>query len=96
MGALKQLETGDIMQVIFKNEERMQIQEHIHARDQKIYMAMLAGNNYHSPVRIIFNTDEGAREIRSRIWATTDRFLVLKGWTFIPIHSVIDVMMDED
>jgi hypothetical protein len=96
MGALKQLETGDILQVIFKNEVRMNVQERIKNRDQKIFMAMIASNQSKTSARVIFNTEDGAREVRSRVWATTDKYLVLKGWTFIPIHSVIDVVMDDD
>jgi hypothetical protein len=63
-------------------------------KDQKLYMAMLMGNNYYNNVRIIFNTEEGESEIVSRIWARTDKFIVLRGGVFIPINSVIDIILD--
>ena len=73
----------------------MYIQENIKSRDQKLYMAMLMGNNYCNNVRILFNTEDGEKEIISRIWARTDKYVVLKGGMFIPIGSLIDIILEE-
>jgi hypothetical protein len=94
MGAALKIEKQDLLEVIFKNEEKMYIQEEIKTRDQKLYMAMLMGNNHYDNVRIVFNTEDGEREIMSRIWARTDKFVVLKGGMFIPIGAVIDIILD--
>lgn len=72
----------------------MYIQEELKSRDQKLYMAMVMGNNYYENVRILFNTEDGVRELVSRIWARTDKFVVLKGGMFIPIGAVIDIILD--
>ena len=71
----------------------MYINEQIKSRDQKLYMAMLMGNNYNENVRIVFNTEDGECELVTRIWARTDKYVVLKGGTFIPIGAVIDIIM---
>ena len=55
---------------------------------------MLMGNHYYDNVRILFNTEDGEREVVSRIWARTDKFVVLKGGMFIPIGSVIDIILE--
>jgi hypothetical protein len=94
MGAMKHINQNELLKVIFKNEDTMYIQEQIKSRDQKLYMAMLMGNHYYDNVRILFNTEDGEREIVSRIWARTDKFVVLKGGTFIPIGAVIDIILD--
>jgi hypothetical protein len=94
MGAALKIEKQDLLEVIFKNEEKMYIQGEIKTRDQKLYMAMLMGNNHYDNVRIVFNTEDGEREIMSRIWARTDKFVVLKGGMFIPIGAVIDIILD--
>ena len=72
----------------------MYIQEDVKSKDQKLYMAMLMGNNYYENVKILFNTEDGVCELVSRIWARTDKFVVLKGGMFIPIGAVIDIIMD--
>ena len=63
-------------------------------RNRKLYLAMLMGNNFHSKVKIVFNTIEGYREIFTTVWATTEKFILLKGGTFIPIDSIAYVELD--
>ena len=94
MSAARRVEQDDLFNMTFKNHETMFTQERIKCRDQKLYMAMLIGNHYQGCVRILFNTEDGESEIESRIWARTDKFIVLKGGTFIPINSVIDIIME--
>src|SRR4051812_23169874 len=94
MGAAKKVEQKELMTVAFKNDNNFYVQEQIKMKDQKLYMAMLMGNNYYNNVRILFNTEEGESEITSRIWARTDKFIVLRGGVFIPINSVIDIILD--
>jgi hypothetical protein len=94
MSAAKKVEQDDLFNVTFKNQEKMFTQERMKSRDQKLYMAMLIGNHYQGCVRIIFNTEDGETEIESRIWARTDKYIVLKGGTFIPINAVIDIIME--
>ena len=72
----------------------MYIQESLKLKNQKVYMAMLMGNHYCDNVRILFNTEEGEREVVSRIWACTDKSLILKGGMSIPLGSVIDIILD--
>ena len=90
----KKLDNDQILKVAFKNDNNMSVQENINMKDQKLYMAMLMGNNYYNNVRIIFNTEEGESEIVSRIWARTDKVIVLRGGVFIPINSVVDIILD--
>ena len=94
MGAAKLIEQDDLLKVTFKNDRTMYIQEELKTRDQKLYMAMVMGNNYYENVRILFNTEDGVRELVSRIWARTDKFVVLNGGMFIPIGAVIDIILD--
>ena len=94
MGAAKRMEATELIKVSFKNDNNFYVQEQIKMKDQKLYMAMLMGNNYYNNVRIIFNTEEGESEIVSRVWARTDKFIVLRGGVFIPLNSVIDIILD--
>ena len=94
MGAVKKIDQKDLLKIVFKKEETMYINEQIKIRDQKLYMAMLMGNNYNNNVRIVFNTEDGECELVTRIWARTDKFVVLKGGTFIPIGAVVDIILE--
>lgn len=94
MGAARKIEEEELLKVVFKKGSKMYIQEQIKSRDQKLFMAMLMGNNYCENVRILFNTEDGEREIISRVWARTDKYIVLKGGMFIPLGSVIDIILE--
>ncbi len=63
----------------------------IRERNQRLFLAMLLGNNYRSQAKITFNTLEGYKEIFSTIWATTEKFILLKGGTVIPLEAISDV-----
>ncbi|MFN8315859.1 MAG: hypothetical protein U0T32_05335 [Chitinophagales bacterium] len=58
---------------------------------KKLFDAMMLGNMDHYKVKISFNTLDGIKEVFTTIWATTDRFIVLKGGRYIPINSIIEV-----
>ena len=94
MGAARKIELGDLLNIAFKKEDTMHINEQVKTRDQKLYMAMLMGNNAYDNVRIVFNTEDGECELVTRIWARTDKFVVLKGGTFIPIGAVVDIILE--
>ena len=63
----------------------------IRERNQRLYLAMLMGNNYSSEARIVFNTLEGYKEVWSTIWATTEKFILLKGGNTIPLEAIAEV-----
>ena len=94
MTAARKIEHQDLLTTTFKNQGTMYAQEQLQSRHQKLYMAMLLGNHFHNNVRIIFNTEDGIRETISRVWATTDRHVVLKGGMFIPIKAILDVVAE--
>ncbi|MFN8311016.1 MAG: hypothetical protein U0T73_13730 [Chitinophagales bacterium] len=94
MNTWKRLKETELFRVNFKEEGKMHAQEQLKTRHQKLYMGMLFGNNFNRNVRILFNTEDGVREIFSRVWATTDRHVVLRGGAFLPISAIIDVIVD--
>lgn len=65
-------------------------------RNQSLYFAMLVGNNFQGQARIIFNTIEGYREVFSTIWATTERFILLKGGSTIPLEAIAGVELEQN
>lgn len=63
-------------------------------RNRRLYLAMLMGNNFESKVKIVFNTAEGYCEIQTVIWATTEKYVLLKGGSCIPLEAISKVEMD--
>lgn len=52
---------------------------------------MVLGNIHHQKIRIVFQDDEGVKEVRTTIWAADDRFIVLKKGVSIPVDRVIEL-----
>lgn len=63
-------------------------------RNRRLYLAMLMGNNYESKVKLVFNTNTGGCEIVTVIWATTEKYVLLKGGNSIPLEAIAKVEMD--
>jgi hypothetical protein len=63
----------------------------VRERNRSLYLAMLLGNNFKSDARIVFNTNEGYKEVFSTVWATTEKFILLKGGNFIPLEAIAKV-----
>lgn len=52
---------------------------------------MMLGNIDHHKVKIHFMTPNGIKEVETTIWATTDKFILLKGGRYIPVASILSV-----
>lgn len=66
----------------------------VRERNRRLYLAMLLGNNFESQAKIVFATIEGYREIFSTVWATTEKFILLKGGNYIPLEAIAYVELD--
>ena len=58
----------------------------------KLNRATSLGNLFHVKSIIQFLDDEGLKEVRTTIWATGDRYIVLKKGVIIPINRILDVI----
>lgn len=52
---------------------------------------MVLGNIHHRKIRIVFQDEEGIKEVRTTIWAADDRFIVLKKGVSIPVDRVVEI-----
>lgn len=66
----------------------------VRERNRSLYLAMLMGNNFSSGARIVFNTAEGYKEVLSTIWATTERYILLKGGNVIPLEAITTIELE--
>ena len=59
----------------------------------KLKRSMILGNIDRTKMRIIFEDDEGTKEVRTTIWAVGDKNIVLKKGVTIPINRLVDVIL---
>lgn len=59
----------------------------------KLKRSMVLGNIDRTKMRIIFEDNEGVKEVRTTIWAVGDKNIVLKKGVTIPINRLRDVIL---
>ncbi len=60
-------------------------------RYKKLTRGLRLGNLEHLKVKIIFVDDEGAKEVETTIWGITDKSVILKQSTIIPLERIISI-----
>ena len=58
----------------------------------KLRRSMVLGNIHRTKMKIIFQDEEGTKEVRTTIWAVGDKNIVLKKGVTIPINRIIDIV----
>lgn len=58
---------------------------------EKLYEAMRLGNTFRGKTRIIFQDDEGLKQVETTVWATGASYIALKGGVWLPINRIVDV-----
>lgn len=66
------------------------IQQHP-ALKQQLEQATRLGNGYHTKVSIYFQDDEGMKRVETTIWATGNKYILLKGGIWIPIARISEI-----
>ncbi|PJA08310.1 MAG: hypothetical protein COX70_04035 [Flavobacteriales bacterium CG_4_10_14_0_2_um_filter_32_8] len=60
-------------------------------RDSQIKKAMKLGNNSKGKVQIFFEDTEGLKKVETTIWGVTDKYILLKKTTIIPIRCIHEI-----
>jgi len=55
---------------------------------RQLESATRLGNEHHSKVAIYFVSDQGPKKVETTIWATGQKYICLKGGTWLPISSI--------
>jgi uncharacterized protein (UPF0248 family) len=78
------------------NFVKHEVLEDVHARLQRtkdLEKAMIFGNNDKGKIGIIFETEEGTREVSTTVWMAADDNVVLKAGINIPIHCIHEIRL---
>jgi len=65
--------------------------ETISQRKADAERGMLLGNNYKGKVKIIFEDNEGMKQVETTIWSVTDKYVLLKTGMGIPLCRIYEV-----
>lgn len=58
---------------------------------RKLNTALVLGNSYKHKIKLIFDSDNGLKEVHTTVWAIGENLVVLKGRIYIPIDAIQEV-----
>ena len=85
------IEKEEISEFSFPKEDVLQTEEEREERQVRIKRGMRLGNNMKRKVKIIFEDIEGLKKVETTIWGFTDKNVILKKTTIIPIRRIHEV-----
>ncbi len=85
------VEKEDICSLHFPKEDVLQKIEDRRYRKMELQRAMSLGNLSQSKVKIFFQDDAGLKKVETTIWGITDKSVILKKSTIIPLERILAV-----
>ncbi|MFI5171734.1 MAG: hypothetical protein ACHQFW_05050 [Chitinophagales bacterium] len=73
--------------------EVLDLPEQVLYRKLLLQKAMILGNTHHTKVKLVFSSDQGIFQVETTVWAATDDFVLLKGGVYLPVGSIMDVII---
>ena len=86
--AFEIIEKEKIDTLKFPQDEVLNDKELIKQREADLNRALALGNLEHSKIKIYFEDDKSRRLVETTVWGVTDKRVILKQGTVIPINRV--------
>lgn len=86
------IEKESINQLTFPKKDVLTYIKEAEYRKTRIVKAMKLGNNRKLKVKIIFKDAIEIKEVETTIWGVTEKNIMLKQGTIIPIHRIYDII----
>lgn len=85
------VEKEEIVEFSFPKGDVLDTEEKREERQARIQRGMRLGNSMKRKVKIIFEDNEGLKKVETTIWGFTDKNVILKKTTIIPIRCIHEV-----
>ncbi len=86
------VEKETISSLKFPNNEVLTGAAELAERAKKMAYAASLGNLEKHKVQIVFKDDAGLKQVDTTIWGITEKAIILKSNTTIPIHRIVDII----
>ena len=90
---VKNIEKESISRLTFLDEEVLTTDFERNMRSRNLFRAMILGNTYKMKAKITFSSNDAINQVHTTIWATTEKYVILKRGVVIPISSILDIEM---
>lgn len=87
------IEKEEISTLRFPSADVLFDPEEVKERSRKIHRATSLGNLEKYKVSIVFEDSSGLKKVSTTIWAQTEKKIILKGGTSVPVNRIWDVVI---
>jgi len=91
IGQIKNIEKEEIKFLTFPKQEVLVNKKDKYNRYLSLKRAMKLGNLEREKVRIVFADDQGSKKVETTVWGFTDRSVILKQSTILPVERIISI-----
>ena len=75
----------------FPETDVLKTKDDIKMRGSHLERALKLGNLEHNKIKIVFEDNEGLKQVNTTVWGVTDKRVILKQGVVIPIHRIHEV-----
>lgn len=88
----KKIEKEAVESLIFPNKPiKLRTAEEQKGFIKKLKKAEQLGNLFHNKIEIVFQDEEGLKEVNTTIWAVGEDHILLKKGVFIPVNRIVSI-----
>ena len=86
------IEKEEVALLKFPDAEVLTTKDEIKIRAAGLDRALKLGNLEHNKIKIIFEDNEGVKQVNTTIWGVTDKRIILKKGIVIPINRIHELI----
>lgn len=88
---IQTIEKEQIKYLCFPKQEVLSSTDHKKDRYRELQRALWLGNMERHKVNIVFADNEGSKKVETTVWGVTEKSVILKQSTIIPLQRIIKV-----
>ncbi|MBL7892285.1 MAG: hypothetical protein JNL63_06625 [Bacteroidia bacterium] len=85
------IEKEEVANLRFPAQEVLVSEDEIKLRRAELDKALKLGNVEHGKIKVVFEDDNGIKQIETTIWGVTDKRIILKHGIVLPIHRIHEI-----
>ncbi|MDO9185885.1 MAG: hypothetical protein Q7W13_07730 [Bacteroidia bacterium] len=85
------IEKENIRGLKFPTNDVLASTDEIKNRYSSLERALKLGNLEHNKIKIVFEDEEGIKQVETTVWGVTDKRVILKQGILIPIHRIHEI-----
>ena len=85
---VKRINVTQLNSITFSDSECHYTEVELRERNRTLHLSTLLGSYTRSCVKLVISTVEGYKELRTAIWGTTEKHILINGGSSIPVESV--------